>query len=76
MSGPQHWRNGVPGLEGIDLAVVSSDLGVPGLDCWQEPRRETSPVGATETSRVIHRRESTIYASYFISPEGTTDDLS
>jgi hypothetical protein len=39
MSAPQQWRNGVPGLEGFDQAVVSRGLDVPGLDCRQVPRQ-------------------------------------
>jgi hypothetical protein len=75
MSAPPHWENGVSGLAGLDQAVISRDLDVPGLDRQQVPRRETSPVGATERSRVIHRRESRTSASYFMSPEGTTENL-
>jgi hypothetical protein len=48
-------ENGVPGLEGFDQAVVSRDLGVPGLDCRQMPRGKISPGGATETSRAIQK---------------------
>jgi hypothetical protein len=33
-------------------------LDISGLDCRQVPRRETTPLGAAESSRLIYRTES------------------